>query len=70
MTPTIGQVVEFLREHGQPAMAFAVEHLERQQRSDRECLHSTIDAFNALREKHEQPQWRPPDHVARGRQSD
>ena len=69
MTPTIVQVAEFLREHGQPAMAFAVEHLERQQRSDRECLHSTIEAYNALKAQHSR-QWRPPDHVARGRQSD
>lgn len=70
MIATVAEIAEFLRSHGQAAMAFQVEQLERQQKADREGMLAAVDAANALRAKYEPPQWRPPDHVAKGRQSD
>lgn len=70
MTVTIAEIADFLRSHGQAAMAFQVEQLERQQKADRSGLESAVEAINALRAKYEPPRWRPPDHVARGRTSD
>lgn len=68
--PTAAEIADFLREAGQPAMAIEVEALRRNYDGLREANEQNVAAYNALRAKHEPRQWRPPDHVARGRQSD
>lgn len=70
MIVTVAEIAEFLRSHGKAAMAFQVEQLERQQKADREGMLAAVDALNRYRAACEPRQWRPPDHVARGRQSD
>ena len=68
--PTAAEIAAFLREAGQPVMAMEIEALRRNYDGLREVNEQNVAAYNALLAKQQQRQWRPPDHVARGRQSD
>ena len=68
--PTTAEIAAFLREAGEPAMAMEIEALRRNYDGLREVNEQNVAAYNALLAKQQPRQWRPPDHVARGRQSD
>lgn len=59
--PTIDEVVSFLTEHGQPAMANLVSRTQDQLDYSRSLNQSNVDAYNALKNKYE-PQFRYPDY--------
>lgn len=68
--PTVDDVIEWLRHEEQPGMAATIEALRRNYDGLREVNEQNVAAYNALLAKQQPRQWRPPDHVARGRQSD
>lgn len=51
--PTISEVVAWLRDRDQPAMAVAVEMLHRNCQAAQAVNQKNVDAYNALREKYE-----------------
>jgi len=59
--PTIDEVVSFLTEHGQTAMANLVLRTQDQLDYSRSLNQSNVDAYNALKNKYE-PQFRYPDY--------
>ncbi len=67
--PTVDDVIEWLRNEEQPGMAATIEALKRSEAANRAAAEDAVRQFNALRSK-VHPIWRPPDHVARGRNSD
>ncbi len=67
---TIEDVVQWLRQQNQPAMANTVERMQRQAMDDRAANQRWAQDFNALRQKYEPLRGFADDHVARGRQSD
>ena len=67
--PTVDDVIEWLRHEEQPGMAATIEALKRSEAANRAAAEDAVRQFNALRSK-VHPIYRPPDHVARGRNSD
>lgn len=60
--PTCDDVLAFLQEQGQPAMASVVETLRDSERSCRQAAEKNLAAYYELKLKHEPPPACPPSH--------